>query len=172
MKTTVSEGAAYTARRDQQRDNIEPGQEFEVERIDRGEYRLLRRSLTPNEGLVDWLLACPERLFRSYRIRIDRYAATYLVDANVLSEATKPAPNSNAIEWLRHNERAIAVDPIILGEIRFGVHLLPAGKRRRRLESWFDEASRESSAFHGMRGRASDGQSFWLNCASPVNRCR
>ena len=64
---------------------------------------------------------------------------TYLVDANVLSEATKPAPNSNAIEWLRHNERAIAVDPIILGEIRFGIHLLPAGKRRRRLEAWFDE---------------------------------
>ncbi|MEO5700312.1 MAG: PIN domain-containing protein [Casimicrobiaceae bacterium] len=64
---------------------------------------------------------------------------TYLVDANVLSEATKPAPNSNAIEWLRNNERAIAVDPIILGEIRFGVHLLPAGKRRRRLETWFDE---------------------------------
>ena len=66
---------------------------------------------------------------------------TYLVDANVLSEATKPAPNSNAIEWLRHNERAIAVDPIILGEIRFGIHLLPAGKRRRRLETWFDEGA-------------------------------
>ena len=64
---------------------------------------------------------------------------TYLVDANVLSEATRPAPNSNTIEWLRHNEREIAVDPIILGEIRFGIHLLPAGKRRRRLESWFDE---------------------------------
>lgn len=63
----------------------------------------------------------------------------YLVDANVLSEATKPAPNSKAIEWLRHNERAIAVDPIILGEMRFGIHLLPAGKRRRRLETWFDE---------------------------------
>ncbi len=64
---------------------------------------------------------------------------TYLVDANVLSEATKPAPNSNAIEWLRHNEREITVDPIILGEIRFGILLLPAGKRRRRLERWFDE---------------------------------
>ena len=64
---------------------------------------------------------------------------TYLVDANVLSEATKLAPNSNAIEWLRHNERAIGVDPIILGEIRFGIHLLPAGRRRRRLETWFDE---------------------------------
>ena len=64
---------------------------------------------------------------------------TYLVDANVLSEATRPAPNSSVIEWLRNNERAIAVDPVILGEIRFGVHLLPAGKRRRRLETWFDE---------------------------------
>lgn len=64
---------------------------------------------------------------------------TYLVDANVLSEATKPAPNDNAIVWLRRNERAIAVDPVILGEIRFGIHLLPAGKRRRQLEAWFDE---------------------------------
>src|SRR4029077_3872495 len=80
-----------------------------------------------------------KRLFRSHRIRSDRHAMTYLVDANVLSEATKPAPDSKAIEWLRHNERAIAMDPIILGEIRFGIHLLPAGKRRRRLETWFKE---------------------------------
>lgn len=41
---------------------------------------------------------------------------TYLVGANVLCEATKPAPNSNAIEWLRHTERAIAIDPIMLGQ--------------------------------------------------------
>ena len=64
---------------------------------------------------------------------------TYLVDANVLSEATKPSPNSDAVEWLARNEPALAVNPIILGEIRFGIHLLPAGKRRRRLEDWFDE---------------------------------
>ncbi len=46
-----------------QQDRIEPGQEFEVERIDRGEYRLVRRLSHPNEGLVDWLLACPEKDF-------------------------------------------------------------------------------------------------------------
>ena len=63
---------------------------------------------------------------------------TYLVDANILSEATKPAPDSKAIEWLRRNERELVVDPVILGEIRFGIHLLPAGRRRRRLEAWFD----------------------------------
>ena len=63
----------------------------------------------------------------------------YLVDANVLSEATKPTPDSKAIDWLRRTEREIVIDPIILGEIRFGINLLPAGKRRRRLETWFAE---------------------------------
>ena len=63
----------------------------------------------------------------------------FLVDANVLSEPTKPAPDSKVVEWLRRNERDLAVDPIILGEIRFGIHLLPAGQRRQRLERWFKE---------------------------------
>lgn len=62
----------------------------------------------------------------------------YLVDANVLSEPTKPAPDSRVVEWLRRNEREIAVDPIILGEVRFGILLLRRGRRRARLESWFD----------------------------------
>lgn len=64
---------------------------------------------------------------------------TFLVDANVLSEPTKPAPAGMVVEWLRKNERELAVDPIILGEIRFGIHLLPAGKRRQRLERWFEK---------------------------------
>lgn len=44
-------------------DGIEPGQEFDIERIDRGEYRLVRRQAQPNEGLIDWLLSCPEKDF-------------------------------------------------------------------------------------------------------------
>ena len=44
-------------------DGIEPGQEFDIERIERGEYRLVRREPTVNEGLVDWLLACPAKGF-------------------------------------------------------------------------------------------------------------
>jgi predicted nucleic acid-binding protein len=62
----------------------------------------------------------------------------YLVDANVLSEPTKPNPEPHVIEWLRTHERDIAVDPIILGELRFGILLLPKGKRRTALEQWFD----------------------------------
>jgi len=64
---------------------------------------------------------------------------TDLVDANVLSEPTKPNPDARVVEWLRQNESELVVDPIILGEIRFGIHLLPAGNRRRRLEQWFKQ---------------------------------
>jgi hypothetical protein len=63
---------------------------------------------------------------------------TYLVDANILSEPTKSVPDPKVVEWLRHNERDIVVDPIILGEVRFGILLLPRGKRRTKLERWFD----------------------------------
>jgi len=64
---------------------------------------------------------------------------TYLVDANVLCEPTRPDPSPRVVEWLRRNEREIAVDPVVLGEIRFGILLLPHGKRRARLERWFDD---------------------------------
>jgi predicted nucleic acid-binding protein len=63
----------------------------------------------------------------------------YLVDGNVLSEPTKPNPSARVIGWLRANQRELAVDPIILGEVRFGILLLPPGKRRRTLERWFEQ---------------------------------
>ena len=62
----------------------------------------------------------------------------FLVDANVLSEATKKQPDPGVLEWLRRHERELAVDPIILGEIRFGIHLLEDGRRRQRLTRWFE----------------------------------
>ena len=62
----------------------------------------------------------------------------YLVDANVLSEPTKPVLDSRIIEWLRANEHEIAVDPVILGEVRFGILILPRGRKRTALERWFD----------------------------------
>lgn len=62
----------------------------------------------------------------------------HLVDANVLSEATKPDPDPRVVEWLRANERSLVVDPVILGEVRFGILLLDSGARRSELERWFE----------------------------------
>ena len=62
----------------------------------------------------------------------------YLVDANVLSEPTKPTPDPRVVAWLRAYEADIAVDPIILGELRFGILILPKGRKRTALEHWFE----------------------------------
>jgi len=61
----------------------------------------------------------------------------YLVDANVLSDATKADPDRRVVEWLRRNERQLVIDPVVLGEVRFGILLLARGARRARLERWF-----------------------------------
>ena len=61
-----------------------------------------------------------------------------LVDANVLSEPTRTDPNPGAVAWLRKNEHLLVVDPIVLGEIKFGIELLPKGRRRSNLQAWFD----------------------------------
>jgi predicted nucleic acid-binding protein len=62
----------------------------------------------------------------------------YLVDANVLSEPTKPAPRSKVIDWLSANEGNLVVDSIILGELCIGILALPRGRKRRQLEQWFE----------------------------------
>lgn len=60
MKTTVSsKGQIVLPAELRQRDRIEAGQEFDVERLGRGEYRLVRRAAAANDGAVDWLLSCP-----------------------------------------------------------------------------------------------------------------
>ena len=64
MRTTVSTKGRITLPTEIRRaDRIEPGQEFDVERIAEGEYRLIRRKGSANQGLVDWLAACPVKGF-------------------------------------------------------------------------------------------------------------
>lgn len=46
-----------------EQDGIKTGQEFEIERVERGKYLLKRKGKRRNEGLVDWLLSCPEKGF-------------------------------------------------------------------------------------------------------------
>jgi hypothetical protein len=64
MKTIVSsKGQIVLPAEFRQMDSVEPGQEFDVERLDRGDYRLVRRAAPHNEGAIDWLLACPQKDF-------------------------------------------------------------------------------------------------------------
>ena len=60
MTTTVSsKGQIVLPAEIRRRDGVQPGQEFDIERIEYGEYRLKRKTRRRNEGLVKLLLACP-----------------------------------------------------------------------------------------------------------------
>ena len=61
----------------------------------------------------------------------------FLVDADVLSEGTKPQPAAHVVAWLRKHDSDLAVNPVILGELEYGILLLPAGRRRKSLLDWF-----------------------------------
>ncbi len=66
----------------------------------------------------------------------------WLLDTNVLSEVTRPLPNAKVEAWLRAEARDAVIDPIVLGELRYGILILPRGARRSRLESWFNAGAR------------------------------
>jgi len=64
MRTRISsKGQIVLPAEMRRRDRIEAGDEFEIERLDRGKYRLIRLAPRANEGVVDWLLSCPEKGF-------------------------------------------------------------------------------------------------------------
>lgn len=65
---------------------------------------------------------------------------TFLVDTNVLSEATKRNADNSVVDWLRSTRTELVINPIILGEIRTGILILPRSKRRERLLEWYSNA--------------------------------
>ena len=72
---------------------------------------------------------------------------SYLVDANVLCEATRPNAAPRVLAWLAANDDAILVSAITIGEILKGIRLLPSGRRRSQLERWFQDLG------HSLEGR-------------------
>ena len=60
MKTTVSsKGQIVLSVELWEQDRILPGQQFELERLEAGQYLLRRQPAEASESLVDWLLSCP-----------------------------------------------------------------------------------------------------------------
>lgn len=61
-----------------------------------------------------------------------------LLDTNVISEAMKASPSLQVLEWLNHqNSNALYVSAITIGEIEYGLRILPDGRRRLELKERF-----------------------------------
>lgn len=61
----------------------------------------------------------------------------FLLDTNVLSEFSKPAPNASVVGWLRRQARdELFLSVVTIGEVEKGIALLKHTDRRRALEGW------------------------------------
>ena len=64
----------------------------------------------------------------------------FLLDTNVVSEPTKPQPDSGVIDWLAEaDEDHVFLSVVTLAELRHGVERLDAGARRSRLDRWLTD---------------------------------
>jgi len=63
-----------------------------------------------------------------------------VIDTNVLSALMRQMPELPVVEWLdRQAAESVWITSITLFEARFGLALLPKGRRRRTLEAAFDK---------------------------------
>lgn len=62
----------------------------------------------------------------------------YLLDTNIISNFTKPAPSEPLIAWMaEQSDDDLFIASLTLAEIHRGVLEKPAGKRRDQLDAWF-----------------------------------
>jgi predicted nucleic acid-binding protein len=74
----------------------------------------------------------------------------YLLDTNIVSNATKAIPSPALIGWMAEQvDEDLFISSLTLAEIRRGVLEKPAGKKRRELEEWFKGPEGPQALFRG-----------------------
>lgn len=55
---------------------------------------------------------------------------TFLLDTNVVSELTKPAPDAKCVAWLNTHADECVISTVTRAELRYGIERLTDGKRK------------------------------------------
>ncbi len=74
----------------------------------------------------------------------------YLLDTNILSNVTKPAPSESLLAWMAdQTDTDLFISSLTIAEIWRGVLEKPAGKKRDQLEAWFKGPEGPRALFSG-----------------------
>lgn len=74
----------------------------------------------------------------------------YLLDTNIISDATKPAPSPSLLAWMaERDDNELFIASLTVAEIRRGILELPTGRRRDALEDWFGGPEGPQGLFAG-----------------------
>ena len=64
----------------------------------------------------------------------------FLLDTNIPSELIRTRPEPRVSEWVySQDEESLYLSAVSIGELRRGFAILPKGKRRTKLELWFEK---------------------------------
>ena len=74
----------------------------------------------------------------------------YLLDTNIISNVTKPAPSKSLLAWMAEQaDEDLFISSLTIAEIWRGVLEKPAGRKRDQLEAWFTGPEGPSALFAG-----------------------
>jgi predicted nucleic acid-binding protein len=74
----------------------------------------------------------------------------YLLDTNVISDATKPVPSEHLLAWMAEQaDEDLFISALTVAEILRGLLEKPAGKKRKALEGWFEGPEGPQALFAG-----------------------
>jgi predicted nucleic acid-binding protein len=74
----------------------------------------------------------------------------FLLDTNIISNVTKPAPSEALLAWMSNqSDQDLYICSLTVAEIHRGVLEMPAGKRRQELEAWFAGPEGPQALFSG-----------------------
>lgn len=86
----------------------------------------------------------------------------YLLDTNILSNVTKPAPSEALLAWMSSQaDTDLFIASLTVAEIRRGVLEKPAGKKRDQLKAWFSGPEGPQALFAG-RILSFDEKASWV----------
>lgn len=64
----------------------------------------------------------------------------YLLDTNIVSQYTKAQPDPRVEHWLeRVDDSDLHISIVTIAELWYGISLLPAGRKRSKLELWMED---------------------------------
>jgi toxin FitB len=117
----------------------------------------------------------------------------YLLDANIISNITKPKPSESLIAWMAERaDEDLFIASLTVAEIRRGVLEKPPGKKRDELEAWFAGPEGPQAMFAGrvlpfdekaglawaglmadgrVKGRPRDGLDMIIAAIAQANDC-
>ena len=74
----------------------------------------------------------------------------YLLDTNIISNFTKPAPSQSLIAWMAEQaDDDLFIASLTVAEIRRGILEQPSSKRRDQLDGWFSGPQGPQALFAG-----------------------